>query len=170
MKASYANRSVWEPWGFPGDGEYDAAAKDYFKWRVDASKTFHLPRFRKFGLQLEYVDGQDLDRFSKYQFGQFSNIRVHGYQTGKIRAKSATALHLSYGIEMGELFRLEGLGDVALANDDSEGLDQELLGGLGLAGTIVGPWKTLVRLDAGVPVVGPDDGFTLFLTFLKMFK
>lgn len=167
---SYAVRSEWEPWGFPDFGEYDPATKEYQKWGASIAKTFHLPKFRKFGIQLEYVDGQDLDRFSKYQFGSFSRIRVHGYQTGKIRAESATALNLSYGIEMGELFRLEGLADVALANDPSEGLDQELLGGLGVAGTIVGPWKTLVRLDAGVPVVGPDDGFTLFLTFLKMFK
>ena len=170
VKGSYANRSSWEPWGIPDSGEYDPATKDFLKWEASVSKTFHLPRFRKFGVQLEYVDGQDLDRFSKYQFGSFSNIRVHGYQSGKIRAETATALHLSYGIEMGELFRLEGLGDLALATDKPEGLDQELLAGLGIAGTIVGPWKTLVRLDAGVPVVGPDDGFTLFLTFLKMFK
>jgi hypothetical protein len=167
---SYAFRSQWEPWGFPDSGDYDPATKEYQKWGASIAKTFHLPKFRKFGMQLEYVDGQDLDRFSKYQFGSFSDIRVHGYQTGKIRAESASALNLSYGIEMGELFRLEGLGDVALANDRSEGLDQELLGGLGVAGTIVGPWKTLVRLDLGVPVVGPDDGFTLFLTFLKLFK
>ncbi len=32
---------------------------------------------------------QDLDRFSKYQFGSFSKIRVHGFQNGKIRAESA---------------------------------------------------------------------------------
>jgi len=170
VKGSYSNRSRWEPWGIPDSGEYDPATKDYLKWEASVSKTFHLPRFRKFGIQLEYVDGQDLDRFSKYQFGSFSNIRVHGYQTGKIRAETAMAMHLSYGIEMGELFRLQGLGDVALATDKPEGLDQELLAGLGIAGTIVGPWKTLVRLDAGVPIAGPDDGFTLFLTFLKMFK
>ncbi len=170
VTGSYSNRSNWEPWGIPGSGDYDPATKDYLKWGASLAKTFHLPRFRKFGVQLEYVDGQDLDRFSKYQFGSFSKIRVHGFQNGKIRAESATALNLSYGIEMGELFRLEALGDFALANDMAEGLDQEPLGGLGIAGTIVGPWKTLVRLDAGVPVVGPDDGFTLFLTFLKMFK
>ncbi len=170
VKGSYSNRSTWEPWGIPDSGEYDPETKDYLKWQASISKTFHLPQFRKFGVQLEYVDGQDLDRFSKYQFGSFSKIRVHGYQSGKIRAQSATAMHLSYGIEMGELFRLQGLVDGALATDKPEGLDQELLAGLGIAGTIVGPWKTLVRLDAGVPVAGPDDGFTLFLTFLKMFK
>ncbi len=43
--------------------------------------------------------------------------------------------------------------------------------GLGIAGTFIGPWQTVVNLDFGVPVAGPDDdGFTLFLAFLKLFN
>lgn len=166
----YAKRSSWEPWGVPASGEFDPDTRDFLKWRASVAKTFYLPHFRQFGIKLEYADGQDLDRFSKYQFGTFSEVRVSGYQTGKIRAERALVAHFSYGIEMGELFRLEGLVDTALANDELEGLNRDLLAGIGVAGVVVGPWKTLVRLDAGIPVAGPDDGFTLFLTFLKLFK
>jgi hypothetical protein len=34
----------------------------------------------------------------------------------------------------------------------------------------VGPWQTLVNVDLGVPVAGPDDGFVAYLVFLKLFR
>ena len=39
-----------------------------------------------------------------------------------------------------------------------------------VAGTVIGPWQTIVRLDVGAAVAGPDDGFTVFVTFLKLYK
>jgi len=170
LRGQYSDRTRWEPWGLPGNPDYNPEQKDYIKWGVSFAKTFHLRRFRKVGIQLEYVGGTDLDRFSKYEFGYFSDIRVHGYQTNKVRADEATALHASYGFEMGELFRLQLIGDAAWATDETAGFDQEFLGGVGIAGNLVGPWRTLVRLDVGAAVAGPDDGYTLFLAFLKLFK
>jgi hypothetical protein len=41
---------------------------------------------------------------------------------------------------------------------------------VGLAGTFVGPWQTVVNLDVGVPVKGPDSGFVLYVVFLKLFR
>ncbi len=78
--------------------------------------------------------------------------------------------HGSYGFEIGQAFRLEGIADAALATDEDTGLDRELLGGLGVQGTFIGPWQTVVNLDVGVPVAGPDDGFVLYVVFLKLFK
>ncbi len=40
----------------------------------------------------------------------------------------------------------------------------------GLAGTFIGPWQTVVNLDVGTPVAGPDSGFVLYVVFLKLFK
>ena len=40
----------------------------------------------------------------------------------------------------------------------------------GLVGTVVGPWQTLINLDLGAAVAGPDDGFVVFLAFLKLFR
>jgi hypothetical protein len=34
----------------------------------------------------------------------------------------------------------------------------------------MGPWQTLVTLDVGLPVAGPDHGFVLYLVFLKLFR
>ncbi len=170
---SVNRRSDWQPWGLPGSPEleaFDPDTEEYTLWNVAFAKTWWLPRFKKFSFELEYLDGEHLDRFSKYQFGFFADSRIHGYQSDRVRAEDAIAAHLSYGFEVGELFRLQGIGDVAIANDEGSGLEDELLAGIGVEGTFLGPWQTIVNLDLGFAVDGPDDGFTLFLTFLKLFK
>jgi hypothetical protein len=167
---SYNRRSEWEPWGLPGNPDFSEEKRDFLRWEVRASKNWYLPSFQRLGLELGYSSGSDLDRFSKYQFGFFGSNRVHGYQSGLVRATEVFAGHASYGFEIGKAFRLDGLADVALATDEDTGLDRELLSGLGIQGTFMGPWQTIVNLDVGVPVAGPDDGFVLYLVFLKLFK
>jgi hypothetical protein len=170
LTGSYNLRSEWNFWGLPNNPEWDEDKKDFLRWEARASKNWYLPSFQKVGIELDYASGSDLDRFNKYQFGFFGGTRVHGYQSNRVRATEVFAGHLSYGFEIGELLRLEAVGDVALATDEDSGLDQELLGGLGLQGSFMGPWQTLINLDLGVPVAGPDDGFVLYLVFLKLFR
>ncbi|MCB1034361.1 MAG: hypothetical protein KDD47_11075, partial [Acidobacteria bacterium] len=172
-EGSLLQRSDWQPWGLPGSPELDAFDPDtekYTLWNVAVAKTWWLPKFQKISTELEYLDGRNLDRFSKYQFGYFADSRTHGYQGDRVRAEDALAAHLSYGFEVGELLRLQAIGDVALANDAESGLEDELLAGFGIEGNFLGPWQTIVNLDLGVALAGPDDGFTVFLTFLKLFK
>ncbi|MGH9464295.1 MAG: hypothetical protein ACRD0X_01530, partial [Thermoanaerobaculia bacterium] len=169
LAGDWNRRSDWEAWGLP-DQPFDPEAEDYLRWGVNAAKSFHLPRFQRIGFDVDYLDGQDLDRFSKYGFGYFSAVRVHGYQSARVQAERALGTHASYGFEVGEVFRLELVGDAVWATDEETGLEDELLGGAGLVGQFLGPWQTLVQLDLGVPVAGPDDGFVLFLAFLKLFR
>ena len=138
--------------------------------RRRSPRTGICPASSKLGLEVNYSGGQDLDRFSKYEFGFFGATRVHGYQSNRVRAEEVWAAHASYGFELGELFRLEAVGDAAWATDESTGLESELLAGVGVQGTFIGPWQTVVNLDLGVPVAGPDDGFVMYLVFLKLFK
>ncbi len=170
LHGSRSRRSEWDPWGFPGSPDFEEPKQEFTRWGVRASKNWYLPRFQKIGAEVDYVSGSDLDRFSKYQFGFFGSTRVHGYQSNRVRAEEAIATHLSYGFEIGEFLRLDAVGDVAWATDEATGLDNEMLAGVGLAGSFMGPWQTLVNLDVGVPVAGPDDGFTMYLVFLKLFK
>lgn len=170
IHGSRSRRSEWEPWGFPGTPDYEDPKQEFSRWGARLSKNWYLPRFQKIGVELDWVSGSDLDRFSKYQFGFFGGTRVHGYQSNRVRAEEAIATHLSYGFEIGEFLRLDAVGDVAWATDEASGLDNEMLAGVGLAGTFIGPWQTVVNLDFGVPVAGPDDGFVMYLVFLKLFK
>ena len=133
-------------------------------------KVWHLPKFTKFGAEVEYRGGENLDRFSKYQFGFFSDIRVHGYRSDRVRAEEAYATHLSYGVNIGDVFRLDLVGDAAWATDEASGLDNELLAGIGLVGTTLGPWGTIINVDIGFPVAGPDEGVSAFIAFLKLFN
>jgi hypothetical protein len=167
---SYTARSDWEPWGLPGNDDYDPDHEEYQRWGGSVGKTWHLPSFQKLGLEVEYAGGDNLDRFSKYQFGFFSGIRVHGYRQNRVRAEEAWAAHATYGFDVLELFRLDLLVDAAWATDPTAGFDQELLGGVGVSGTFIGPWSTVVNIDIGTPVAGPDDGWSAFIAFLKLFR
>jgi hypothetical protein len=169
LGGDYHPRGNWEPWGLPGSVDYSSDHEDYLTWQVAIGKTWHLPKFLKFGAEAEYASGSDLDRFSKYEFGSFSDIQVHGYQSNKVRAEEVLAAHLTYGFDVANLFRLDLVGDAAWATDETSGLDRELLGGVGISGTVLGPWKTIINADIGVAVAGPDDGISAFVAFLKLF-
>ncbi|MDH3744408.1 MAG: outer membrane lipoprotein-sorting protein [Acidobacteriota bacterium] len=167
---SRTQRGEWDPWGLPGNDDFDPEDDVYTRWGVSAGKIWHLPKFFKFGTQVEYVNGSHLDRFSKYEFGYFSDIRVRGYQSDKVRAEEAYAAHLTYGLGIGEVFRVDLAGDAAWVTDEQAGFDGELLAGAGVGGTFIGPWSTVITADLGVAVTGPDDGFTAFLAVLKPLK
>ena len=71
--------------------------------------------------------------------------------------------------DVGGVLRLNLVSDAAWATDEASGLRNELLAGVGIAGTVIGPWKTVINLDIGKAVDGPDDGFSVFLAVLKLF-
>ena len=166
LGGAYNLRADWAPWGLGGA---NLTPDNYTLWNLGAAKTWHLPKFLKVGLALEYMDGADLDRFSKYEFGFFSDITVHGYQSDKVRAERAAAAHLSYGFELGEIFRVDLVFDAAWATDPASGLDRELLAGAGIVGAFIGPWGTLVNMDVGAALAGPDDGWSAYIAVLKLF-
>jgi hypothetical protein len=166
---SYNMRSSWHAWGLPGNPDYDPANRDFTRYDFRGSKNWYLPGFQKLGAEVDYVAGDHLDRFSKYEFGFFGGTRIHGYRSNAVRASEAYVGHLSYGFDFGDMFRLDALADAALATDKENGLHNTLLAGTGVAGSLMGPWQTLVTLDVGVPLAGPDHGFVLYLVFLKLF-
>lgn len=170
LDAAYNLRSQWDEWGFPGNPEFSEDHEDYLQWSAGFAKSWYLAKFQKIGLELDYVDGSDLDRFSKYGFGYFGDTRIHGFPSGEVRAEEAALAHLSYGFDIGEVFRIEAVGDAALATDPVSGLDQDFLAGAGIQGTLMGPWETVINFDLGVPIEGTEDGFTAYLVFLKLFE
>jgi hypothetical protein len=171
LQGALHRRAQWEPWGFVGrNPDFDPDKKEYSRWEAEASKSWYPGPFQRLGLEAGYYAGDNLDRFSKYEFGFFGGTRVHGYQSSRVRAEEAWATHLSYGFGLGEGLRLDAVADAAWATDEASGLSSELLAGVGLAGTFMGPWQTIVNLDFGVPVAGPDDGFVVYVVFLKLFR
>lgn len=169
LQGSLNQRTDWEPWGLPGNTDFDPEQEDYTLWNVSLAKTWWLPKLMKLGVEVEHLNGSDLDRFSKYDFSFFGDSRVRGYQSGLVRASEANALHLNYGFDLGKVFRVELNADGVWATDEATGLKDEFLAGVGLNGTVAGPWQTLINFDVGFPVAGPGEDFVAYIAFLKLF-
>lgn len=164
----YNRRTEWEPWG--NLAEYDPDQKSYARYGGSIGKSFFLPKFQRIGVDVNYLAGQRLDRFSKYELGFFGSQRVHGIKSGSVRAEKAIIGHLSYGFVLSEQFRLEAFYDHALIDDASAGFAREPFQGLGIAGQTVGPYGTLLRLDIGKSIGrNAQDGFVANVVFLKLF-
>jgi hypothetical protein len=133
------HRSDWEFWGLPGNDEYQPDQKDYSRWQARFGKTWWLPKFRRVRVFFEHLDGSNLDRFSGYDFGMFGDASVSGYQSGLVRAEKANGAHLQGGINYFEKIRFDLKADAVWASNAMTGLDNELLAGIGLEGTMTLP-------------------------------
>ena len=119
---------------------------------------------------LEYLDSADTDRFSGYDFGLFGDSTVGGYPSGLVRAERAMGAHLTGGVNVFEIIRLSAGVDAMWANNDMTGLDNELLSGVSVGGTITLPWQLVVNFDAGYALSGPAEGdIAVRVFFLKLF-
>lgn len=164
----YNRRTTWKPWG--NLAEFDANQKTFTRFGASFGKSWYLPKFQRISLDVNYLDGQRLDRFSKYELGFFGGQRVHGIESGSVRAEQAIISHLSYGFVFSEQFRLEAFYDHALVDDAVAGYSGEPFQGIGIAGQTVGPYGTLLRLDLGKTVGrNAQKGFVASVVFLKLF-
>jgi hypothetical protein len=164
----YSRRSTWKPWG--DLSEYNPNQKTYVDYGASIGKAFYLPKFQRLSIDVNYIDGQRLDRFSKYELGFFGAQRVHGVESGSVRAEKATLAHLSYGFVFSDQFRLETFYDHAFVDDTSAGYHNEPFQGVGLGGQTVGPYGTILRLDLGKTVGrNKQSGFVANVVFLKLF-
>lgn len=169
LAGSFNQRSDWEFWGLPDNVEFNQEQEDYLRWQATFAKTWWLPKFMKFGVELEHLGGEDLDRFSSYDFGIFGDSSVAGYPSGLVRADEANGVHISYGLNFADVFRIELEGDAVWASNELTGLDNELLAGIGLEGTVTLPWQVLANFEIGQAVEGPADGISARIVFLKLF-
>jgi len=164
----YNARTSWRPWGIPS--EYNPNQKTFTDFGGEISKSFYLPRFQRIGFELNYLDGQRLDRFGKYELGFFGSQRIHGIRSGSVRAEKAVLGHFSYGFVFSDQFRLEAFYDQGLITDRVAGYHNEPFQGIGIGGQTVGPYGTLLRLDIGRTIGrNAQGGFVADVLFLKLF-
>ena len=164
----YNARTNWKPWGILS--EYNPNQKTFTDFGSELSKSFYLPKFQRIGVELNYLDGQRLDRFGKYELGFFGSQRIHGIRSGSVRAEKAILGHVSYGLVFSDQFRLEAFYDHGLLTDRLAGYHREPFQGVGIAGQTVGPYGTLLRLDIGKTVGrNAQSGFVANVVFLKLF-
>lgn len=165
---SYNSRTTWKPWG--NLAEYDPKQKTFADFGGSLAKSFYLPKFQRIGAEIDYMDGTRLDRFSQYGFGFFGAQRIHGIKSGSLLADRAILAHLSYGLVFSEQIRLEAFYDHGLIDNKLAGYAHEPFQGIGIAGQMVGPYGTLLRLDIGKTIGhNAQKGFVADVVFLKLF-
>jgi hypothetical protein len=164
----YDKRTSWKPWGILS--EYNPNQKTFTTYGLELGKSFYLPKFQRLGVELNYLDGQRLDRFSEYELGFFGSRRIHGIRSGSVRAEKAILAHLSYGFVFSDQLRMEAFYDHGLIDDHLAGYHRTPFQGVGISGQTVGPYGTLLRLDLGKTVGrNRQHGFVANVLFLKLF-
>jgi hypothetical protein len=190
-RMSHSNRSSWEEWGLRDEaidswlifdqetGSYLAQSEaeppkgEFSRWGVDLFKEWILPAFQKFRFELNYLDGQNLDRFSRYQFSLFGGDRLNGFSGSGLRFDRGGIARASYSFNVFEAVRFNA--DLERARVETKGSDVgfQSFTGVGLSGNVIGPWQTVISLSYGYALASdiPDlEGQQeFFLLILKLF-
>ena len=188
-----SRRSSWSDWGMfdtaapggpafvsldPATGLYVAStpqpSQDRFtQWSITAFKEWYLPKFQKLRAEVDYLDGEDLDRFSRYRFTQFGSDRLSGFAGSGVRFDHGLVARAGYSFNLFEAIRFDAVLENAWVENDGSGDGRQSFTGFGLGGNVVGPWTTVISLSYGYALSSDiedlegDHEFLLFV--LKLF-
>ena len=147
-------RYRWRPWGLPGI--FDAATRDYQRYGARITRTIALRPSVSSRLEMTWMGGRDLDRFSRYGFDAFDNP-LHGYPTASIRydrgavVRSATAWTT-------HRVRIDAFADAAYVHDPGWASAARTYPGVGGGVESAGPFRTLLSLEWGYGFRAPRTG------------
>ncbi len=192
-RMSRSRRTDWSDWGMvdnaaPGGATFvsldsasglyapanRAPSPDRFsRWGVTAFKEWYLPRFQKVRGEVNYLDGQDLDRFSQYRFTQFGSDRLNGFAGSGVRFDHGVVARAGYSFNLFEAIRFDAVLENAWVESEQSGDGRQSFTGVGLGGNVVGPWTTVISLSFGYALssdIADLEGDHEFLLFvLKLF-
>ena len=190
LSGVWARRSDWEEWGIFDDEattfvRFDPAAGAYVpspppelqesfsRWGLTAFKEWYLPKFQKVRGELNYLDGSDLDRFSRYQFSLFGDDRLNGFSGSGVRFDEGWIGRAGYSFNLLEAIRFDAVLETARVRDRAAGRETQSHSGFGLSANFVAPWKSVVSfswgyaLQSDIPDLEGEHEFLLLV--LKLF-
>jgi len=185
-----SRRSDWAAWGLQdtNSGEYgsvdpltgtfvpaepEPVYDSYTRWGVTAFKEWFLPHFQRLRVEGNYLDGVDLDRFSRYQFSYFGADRLNGFSGSGVRFDQGVLGRLGYTFNLAEVIRFDLGLDTARVEDQRGGAGAQNFTGIGINAEFPAPWRTVVTLGYGralasdVPEFKGEQEFLLLI--LKLF-
>ena len=163
-------RSSWDPWGdetpaslatqaeFPQSAcdtpgsclaEFDPDQKSFETWTATLAKQFFLSKFQKVRLEASAFGGSNLDRFSQFSFQSFGT-RVRGFSGAGVRFDRGLVGRMQYAFNIADVVRFDASLDYARIQDPLRPDEHPAFTGFGVAGTMLGPWHTLMTFDVGV--------------------
>jgi hypothetical protein len=144
--ATRYRRTAAAPWGPAGDRE--SAPLSYTKYDLGASKDFVFNTFHTIHLNGAYFGGDQLDRFSMYQFGLFDSTRMHGVPSA-VRFADLAMFRGSYSFNLFNQYRVDLFVDHARGRGVASGEPWVPVTGLGLGLNLRTPRNTILRVDLG---------------------
>lgn len=136
-------RYGWRRWGVPGT--FDPSTRDYQRYGARLRRTLALGSSVRSRVELSWMGGRDLDRFSRYGFDSFENP-LHGYPTASIRYDRGLVLRSATAWTWRGL-RADGFGDAALVRDPGWASEVRLYPGAGAGIESGGPFRTLLSFE-----------------------
>ncbi|HEX4823362.1 MAG TPA: hypothetical protein VFV19_03545 [Candidatus Polarisedimenticolaceae bacterium] len=180
-RGSYSHRSDWQPWGlydpatqqFVGS-TFDPGQANFTTWGATAFKEWYLPHFQKIRGEVDYLGGNNLDRFSEYQFDFFGDTKLDGYSGTGVRFDEGYIGRLAWAFNLFNVIRFDLSLESAHVRDGV--LDEPFRNhtGMGLSFNVVGPWMTIWQASYGramwsdIPELEGKQEFLLVI--LKLFK
>ena len=153
----------------PAEATFDS----FRRWRVTGFKEWHLPTFQKIRLSANYLAGEDLDRFSRYEFSLFGDDRLSGFAGSGVRFDRGVIGRAGYAFNLFDVIQLDVVLENARVRQRGSGLGSQSFSGIGISTNLVGPWKTYINLKYGYALNSdiPDlEGESeIFLLVLKLF-
>jgi hypothetical protein len=151
-----AGRQRWEPWGLNGS---EHSPRSFQRFGTVVARTVALGRTVGSRVEAAWMDGANLDRFSRYSFGAFDN-RLRGYPTASIRYdRGAVARSVTSWSARG--WRVDAFADMAVVRDPGFGDVLRGYPGVGAALEGGGPLRTLWSVEWGYGFRGRrEDGGT----------
>ena len=165
--SAYA-RQTWTAWGPPDD--LRSGGKTYRRYSVAGGKDLLFGPFQSVHVGAAWYGGANLDRFSLYQFGLFSDLRMHGVPAAGVRFGEFALARGSYSFNLLGLYRLDLFVDYARGRHPDRPGSWESVTGTGVALTLKTPWNTMLTADVGrswLPAVYRSAGSTV-LQFLVL--
>ena len=153
LNGAWYARSSWQPWGLsdptqPNDGLAEPQ-RTYVRYSGNLSRDFFLGPLQKVHLNGGYFGGDNLDRFSRYQFGLFDDTRIHGVPASGVRFDDLAMARGAYTFDFFEMYRLDLFLDQAWGRDLSASRRWQPLTGIGVAFNVRAPYNTILRADIG---------------------
>ncbi len=153
-------RTTWAAWGLPG-APFDPADRDFTRRGLELFKSFYPSLLHKISLGVQGFDGMSLDRFSRFELGDFRSARVRGFNGSGIHFDRGLVASLAYAFTIAANVRVDaGLEAGWIQSRDDFGPGYERVAGFGLGFEFSGPWSTLanVRLGQGISSTIPGKG------------
>lgn len=176
-------RVDWEVWGDPGVGsdligsrvvDFSDDHQDYTRWSFSLSQDIFLKAFQKLRLSATWLDGSDLDRFSRYQFSFFGEkLRLRGFSGSGVRFDQGVLARLRYTFNLADVVTFDAGVDHGRVENLVGGEGYQDHTGIGFAGKFLGPWGLIVKVEYGYALRSDIDAVEgeqeVQLLFLKIF-